>query len=185
MGKLFFPKNKCDYNNTPTASYQDFLLYWNRKLVREGLDGIYYDNIRDWHNPNPVTGPAYLMESGKMQPYFDIFDMRTLIKRTAVMLYQEGKNIFDGRPLFVLHMTSTNLAPFTSLGSIALDWEDKFGAMDFQDRFTEDYIKVCSLGLQSGAIPEVLVQITGSYYSCIYRKPDEQVFQHRYIWSFR
>ena len=158
----FRANNEDDYNNTPTASYQDFLLYWNRKLVREGLDGIYYDNIRDWHNPNPVTGPAYLMESGKMQPYFDIFDMRTLIKRTAVMLYQEGKNIFDGRPLFVLHMTSTNLAPFTSLGSIALDWEDKFGAMDFQDRFTEDYIKVCSLGLQSGAIPEVLVQITGS-----------------------
>ena len=157
----FRANNEDDYNNTPTASYQDFLLYCNRKLVREGLDGIYYDNIRDWHNPNPVTGPAYLMESGKMQPYFDIFDMRTLIKRTAIMLYKEGKNIFDGRPLFVLHMTNTNLVPFTSLGSIALDWEDKFGAMDFQDRFTEDYIKVCSLGLQSGAIPEVLVQITG------------------------
>lgn len=158
----FRANNEDDYNNTPTASYQDFLLFCARKLIREGLDGIYYDNIRDWHNPNPVTGPAYRMESGKVQPYFDIFDMRTLIKRTAVMLHQEGKNIFDGRPLFVLHMTNTNLVPFTSLGSIALDWEDKYGAMDFQDRFAEDYIKVCSLGLQSGAIPEVLVQITGN-----------------------
>ncbi len=158
----FRANNEDDYNNTPTASYQDFLLFWNRKLLREGLDGIYYDNIRDWQNPNPVTGPAYLMESGKVQPYFDIFDMRTLIKRTAIMIHQEGQNIFDGRPLFVLHMTNTNIVPFTSLGSIALDWEDKYGAMDFQDRFTEDYIKVGSLGLQSGAIPEVLVQITGN-----------------------
>ena len=157
----FRANNEDDYNITPTKSYQDFLLFWSRKLLREGLDGIYYDNIRDWHNPNPVTGPAYRMESGKMQPYFDIFDMRTLIKRTAVMVHREGKNVFDRRPLFVLHMTNTNLVPFTSLGSIALDWEDKYGATDFQDRFTEDYIKACSLGLQSGAIPEVLVQITG------------------------
>jgi hypothetical protein len=154
--------NEDDYNNTPTESYQDFLLFWNRKLIQEGLDGIYYDNIRDWHNPNPVTGPAYEIGAGKIQPYFDIFDMRALIKRTAVMVYQEGKRIFDGRPLFVLHMTNTNIVPFTSLGSVSLDLEAMYGAMDFQDRFTEDYLKVCTLGLQSGAIPEAAIQISGS-----------------------
>ncbi|MBQ9770491.1 MAG: hypothetical protein IJW23_01570 [Lentisphaeria bacterium] len=158
----FRANNEDDYNNTPSKSYQDFLLYCNRKLVREGLQGIYYDNIRDWHNPNPVTGPAYVMENGKVQPYFDIFDMRNLIKRTAIMVYQEGTKIFDNRPLLVLHMTNTNLVPFMSLGSIQLDMEAMFGAMDFQDRFTEDYIKVCTLGLQTGCIPEVLIQISGN-----------------------
>jgi hypothetical protein len=34
--------------------------------------------------------------------------------------------------------------------------------MDFQDRFTEDYIKICTLGLQTGSIPEVLIQISGN-----------------------
>jgi hypothetical protein len=108
-----------------------------------------------------VTGAAYRLPSGKIQPYFDIFDMRTLLKRTAVLLHKEGKTFFDGRPVFVLHMTNTNLLPFTSLGSVCLDLEDKYGSMDFQDRFSEDYLKICTSGLQSGAIPEVLVQITG------------------------
>ena len=157
----FRANNEDDYNNTPTKSYQDFLLYCGRKLIQAGLDGIYYDNIRDWHNTNMVTGPAYLMDNGKIQPYFDIFDMRELIKRTAVMVYKEGKRIFDNRPLFVLHMTNTNIVPFLSFGSIQLDMEAMFGAMDFQDRFTEDYIKVCTLGLQTGSIPEVLIQISG------------------------
>ena len=102
------------------------------------------------------------MDSGKVQPYFDIFDMRDLIKRTAVLVHQEGTSIFDGRPLYVLHMTNTNLIPFTSLGSISLDMEDKFGSMDFQDRFTEDYIKACTIGVQTGAIPEVLIEISGN-----------------------
>jgi hypothetical protein len=154
--------NEDDYNNSPTKSYQDYLMYHQQILIREGLHGIYHDNIRDWHNPNTVTGPAYQMEGGKIQPYFDIFDMRNLIKRTAVLVHQEGVSIFDGRPLFVLHMTNTNIVPFTSLGSINLDLEWKFGAMDFQDRFTEDWLKVCTIGVQTGSIPEVLVGISGS-----------------------
>lgn len=153
--------NEDDYNNTPTASYQDFLLHNCEKLIENGLDGIYFDNIRDWHNPNAVTGPAYTMANGKIQPYFDIFDMRSLIKRTAVMLCKKGKTILDGRPMLVLHMTNTNILPFTSLGSVSLDLEDKYGSMDFQDRFSEDYLTICTSGLQSGAIPEALVQITG------------------------
>lgn len=158
----FRANNEDAYNNSPTRSYQDFLLFHCKKLLNEGLDGLYYDNIRDWHNPNTVTGPAYVTDSGKIQPYFDIFDMRTLLKRAAVLIHKEGKNIFDGRPLFVVHMTDTNIVPFTSLGSITIDWEDKFGAMDYQDRFSEDYIKICTLGLQSGAIPEILVQLSGN-----------------------
>lgn len=157
----FRANNEDDYNNTPTESYQDFFLHYGAKLIDEGLDGIYFDNIRDWHNPNHVTGPAYTMANGKIQPYFDIFDMRALIKRTAVMLCKKGQTIFDGRPMLVLHMTNTNVLPFTSLGSVCLDLEDKYGSMDFQDRFSEDYLTICTSGLQSGAIPEVLVQISG------------------------
>lgn len=161
--------NEDDYNNTPTKSYQDFVLHNCVKLIEEGLDGIYYDNIRDWHNPNHVTGPAYTMKNGKVQPYFDVFDLRALIKRTAIMLTKKGQTIFDGRPMLVLHMTNTNLLPFTSLGSVCLDLEDKYGSMDFQDRFSEDYLKICTSGLQSGAIPEVLVQITGKKIAAVTR----------------
>ena len=78
------------------------------------------------------------------------------------MLYKEGKILIDGRPLFVHHMTNTNLIPFTSLCGITLDCEDKYGSSDFQTRFTEEWLKVSSIALQSGAIPEILCRITGN-----------------------
>lgn len=153
--------NADDYNNTPVKSYQDMALYYLRRLVREGMDGIYYDNIRDWSNPNPVTGPAWRRRDGQMQPYFDIFALREFVRRTAVMLYQEKKTFPDGRPVLTLHMTNTNLVPVLAFGTIALDLEAEYGSKDFQDRFTEGYLQSCTLGLQTGVIPEILVQITG------------------------
>ena len=153
--------NEDAYNNSPVESFQDYLLFYVKKLLDAGMDGIYYDNIRDWSSNNMVTGSAYRLPSGKIQPYFDIFDMRTLLKRTAVLLYKEGKTFFDGRPIFVLHMTNTNLIPFTSLGGITLDCEANYGSTDYQERFSEDWLQICSSGLQSGTIPEILIQITG------------------------
>ena len=153
--------NADPYNNTPTRSYQDKVLYQLRKLVREGMDGIYYDNIRDWTNTNPVTGPAYRRADGRMQPYFDFFDLREFVRRTAVMLYQEKKTLPDGRPLLELHMTNTNVVPVMAFGSTTLDLEAEYGSKDFQDRFTEGYLQSCTLGLQSGAIPSILIEISG------------------------
>ena len=157
----FRANNEDDYNNSPVESYQDYLLDCIKKLLDAGLDGVYYDNIRDWNNPNLVTGPAYALPSGKVQPYFDIFDMRNLIKRTAVLLYKEGKTFFDGRPIFYLHMTNTNLIPFMSLCGVTLDCEAFYGSTDFQDRFSEDWLQVTAIGIQTGSIPEVLIQISG------------------------
>ena len=154
--------NEDPYNTTPCESYQDYVLRQCEKLIDAGLNGLYYDNIRDWHNPNSVTGSAYKLPDGRVQPYFDIFDMRNLIKRTAVMLYKKGCTFFDGRPVLYLHMTNTNLIPFTSLGSVNLECEAHYGNTDFQTRFSEDYMEISACGLQSGSIPEVLVQITGN-----------------------
>ncbi len=154
--------NADEYNNTPTKSYQDCVVYYMRELVRAGMEGIYYDNIRDWTNPNDVTGPAYRRPDGKMQPYFDLFALRELVKRTAVMLYQEKATFPDGRPILTAHMTNTNMVHVLAFASISLDLEAEFGSKDFQNRFTEGYLRTCTLGLQSGVIPEILVQISGN-----------------------
>jgi hypothetical protein len=153
--------NADAYNNTLTKSYQDMVLYHLRRLLREGMDGIYYDNIRDWSNPNPVTGPAYQLPNGHMQPYFDLFDLREFVKRTAVLLYQEKKVFPDGRPVITLHMTNTNIVPVLAFGGVSLDLEAEYGSKDFQDRFSEGYLQSCTIGLQSGIIPEILISITG------------------------
>lgn len=153
--------NADEYNNTLTRSYQDMVLYELQRLVREGMEGIYFDNVRDWMNPNPVTGPAYRREDGTVQAYSDLFDLRELVKRTATMLYLEKKTFPDGRPVLTCHMTNTNLIPVLAFSTITLDLEAEYGSKDFQDRFREGYLRSTTLGTQTGCIPEILIQISG------------------------
>ncbi len=150
------------YNNTFSASNQDMRLYYAQKLVQAGMDGIYYDNIRDWPVFDPVRGPAYKLPDGRTQPFFDIFELREFLKRTAVMLYVNKKTFPDGRPVLMAHMTNTNIIPLMSFCNITLDMEAWYGASDFQTRFSEGYILTEALGTQTGCIPEVLVKITGN-----------------------
>ncbi|MFA7230006.1 MAG: glycoside hydrolase domain-containing protein [Victivallaceae bacterium] len=151
-----------DYNTEPCRSYQDMLLYYTRELVRNGMDGIYYDNIRDRTSYDTTTGPAYELPDGKIQPYFTIFSVRELLKRTYTMLYLENKTLLDNRPLLITHMTNTNIVPCMSFSTISLDLEAKFGPADFQDRFSEGWLLSTTIGTQTGCAPEVLVQITGN-----------------------
>jgi hypothetical protein len=151
-----------DYNTEPCKSYQDMFLYYTQKLVRNGMDGIYYDNIRDRTSYDTTTGPAHELEDGKIQPYFDFFSVRQLLKRTYTMLYLEGKTILDDRPFLIAHMTNTNVVPYMSFATITLDLEAKFGPADFQDRFSEGWLLSTTIGTQTGCAPEVLVQVTGN-----------------------
>jgi len=132
-----------------------------RRMLREGLDGIYFDNIRDWPNTNFVTGPAYRLPDGSIQPYFDLFDLRDFVKRTVNMLYKEGKTLPDGRPYLVCHMTNSNLVPIMSLAAMQLDLEANYGSTDFHERFSDGYYQACTLGTQTGTIPQILVMLTG------------------------
>jgi hypothetical protein len=152
-----------EYNNTPVQSYQDMMVFYARELVRQGLDGIYYDNIRDWPVSDTSTGPAWRKPDGTIQPYFDIFDMRALIKRTAVMLYQEKKTLPDGRPFLIAHMTNTNLVPYMSFSSMTLDLEAFYGSTDFQERFNDGWLLNTTIGTQTGNIPQILIQNSGTH----------------------
>lgn len=157
-----FRANNADaYNITPTRSYQDCMLFYLQRMLREGLDGLYFDNIRDWPNANFVTGPAYRLADGSIQPYFDLFDLRDFVKRTVNMLYKEGKTLPDGRPYLVCHMTNCNLVPILSLAAMQLDLEAQYGSTDFHDRFSDGYYQACSIGTQTGTMPQILVMLTG------------------------
>ena len=52
-------------------------------------------------------------------------------------------------------MASPNVPAFSFATSL-LDWEDKYGESDFQDRFPPDFIRAESLGTQVGAAAVVL-----------------------------
>lgn len=148
-------KTPYDFVITPVRSRQDFLLYYYQQFLKNGFDGIYWDNICIYDNENPVTGKGYVREDGLFQTDTDIWELRELTKRTAVMMYQMGK-----RNLTMPHMTNAYLIPVFSWTTINLDWEWRYGGLDFQDRFTRDYTQAASLGRQGGNMPVILQGIT-------------------------
>lgn len=143
-----------DFVVTPVRSRQDYLLYAYREFLRNGFDGIYWDNICLYDNENPATGNGYLRDDGQFQPDTDIWELRELTRRTAVLCYQMGK-----RNLTMPHMTNAYLIPVFSWSTINFDWEWRYGGTDFQDRFNRDYIRAASLGRQGGNVPVVLAGI--------------------------
>jgi hypothetical protein len=129
----------------------DFLLYHYKKLLENGFAAIYWDNIYIMGNANPITGAAYLRGIGGMQPEADIWQIREVTRRTAVLLHLMGK-----KNVSVPHMTNALLVPAFCWTGINLDWEWKYGSSDYQDRFKRDYIRACSLGLSHGGVPMIL-----------------------------
>jgi len=140
-----------DFVAIPVPSRQDYLLHHYRELLENGFDSIYWDNMFLMANRNAVTGGGYPRPDGSFQGETNIWLLRELAKRTAVLGHQLGKP-----NLHMPHMTNANLIPVFSWTGTALDWEWKYGDSDYQDRWRRDYIRAVSLGRQAGCIPVVL-----------------------------
>ncbi|MBI4028509.1 MAG: hypothetical protein HY360_26215 [Verrucomicrobia bacterium] len=144
------------FNSEPVPSYQDCALFYFKKMMDLGIDGIYYDNAYLTANPDTIAGDAYVRADGNIQPSVGLWNMREFIKRTAVMYHEAGK-----KPLTVVHMTNGNIIPALSFATIALDWEDKYGVTDCQDKFSTDFLLAESTGLQAGLMPIVIGGVIG------------------------
>ena len=144
------------YFQNPVKSYRDFLVPLLRELVRHGFDGIYFDNTFDSVNLDETMGPAEEIGFNQYRFHHTMLEMRYLIKRTATMLYTEKKMIED-RPYLTVHMTNSAVLPVLSFASHQLNWEAYYGDSDYQDRFSEGYILTESTGLQSGCVPQLLI----------------------------
>ncbi len=134
----------------------EYLLYYYRELFRNGFDGIYWDNFNIYGNTKPLVGRSYVRADGSVQPDTDIWGLRELAKRTAVLLHRMGKP-----NAIVVHDTNAYLIPALGWTAVNLDWEWKYGMTDFQDRLPPDYIRAASTGRQGGTHPNILNGIKG------------------------
>lgn len=143
----------------PVPSHQDYALWYYQKLMSIGYaSGIYWDNSFPAANYNPFASPeAADFAAARNHPGVGITSMRNLIKRTAVMYRLAGRV-----PHSIAHMTNGAVIPMLAFTTIALDWEMKYGAEDFQDRFKEDFIFASTLGEQAGTVPLVLSGINST-----------------------
>ena len=140
------------YSAEPVKSYQDYVMPILQQYARNGLDGIYYDCTYESASLDKVMFPDADNKSGRR-----LFrNMRNLIKRTATMLYMEGRKIED-RSMVEVHMTNGAIIPMMSFASHSLGWEIFYGSKDYQDRFSHAYLMSESIGTQAGVVSKLLI----------------------------
>lgn len=146
-------KDEWEYRRkmSPVKSWRDYAIYYDSKMIDEGFDGIYLDNTAfavKWSWP---TGDGYIDDNHNIQPSFGLWRMRNYVKRLATMFVEKKKDPF----IFVHDTNSLSLACF-SFATATMDLEWKYSDIDYQDRYSADYILAMDAGRQGGFFPTVI-----------------------------
>lgn len=150
-----FPVMKDEWKNGYHVydSYADYAIFYLDKMLEIGFNGIYDDNVFFKATFNWATNNAYVDEStGKIHPSFGLWRIREYTKRQLTLMVERGLP----NPWITVHHTNTNVLPTLSFATNSMGMEWKYGANDFQERFTPDYIRTVCHGRQGGFFPTVL-----------------------------
>ena len=174
-----------EYLANPTSSHIDFMLYQMLKEVRRGYDGMNFDTFPLGGGFNTVVGAGARYKKGRV-PFLTneimfrvvpdgiyggtlLFGWRELMKRTATMLYVEGKLPY-GTPWVDLHATNALVCPVLAFCSTTITWERGGGGNEYQRRFPLSNTIVDTIGTQAGITPQLIVKTHSNKQS-----PAEQV----------
>ncbi|MBQ6474416.1 MAG: hypothetical protein IJJ33_20715 [Victivallales bacterium] len=147
-----------EYMCSVTDSRTDKLLYDARNLVRMGVRGINYDCFDMGSGSyNTVTAYAFRKNGKTYATTGGLMRWRQVIKRTAHMLYTEGK-LVHGRPWVDLHATMFVPLPVASFATSITTWERGANGGEFQERFPESAILANTIGTQAGVYPDIIVK---------------------------
>ncbi|MBI4025290.1 MAG: hypothetical protein HY360_09945 [Verrucomicrobia bacterium] len=144
------------YGCNPVESFRDYAMWYYHKMLETFVEDIYWDNIYLKACFDTVGTDAYELSPGTIQPSVGLWNMRELIRRTAILDHEMKK-----RPMNMVHSTNTGIAPIMAFSHSHLTMEDRQGDSDFQDRFSRDYLRAESIGLQHGSVPFALELVQG------------------------
>lgn len=130
----------------PTSSYRDYFLHCMDLALKNGLHGIYLDDVYIMPDNNPDT-EAIVDEQGEVHSRIGILALRDLIKRLAVLQHQHNKY----PRILQVHMTDALLVPCFSFATSQLGFEAKYGETPLPTRYSLDYIRTIGLGRKIGA----------------------------------
>ncbi len=130
----------------PTDTYRDYFLYAVDRALKNGLHGIYLDDVYLIPDNNPDTLGA-IDEQNEVHSCIGILALRDLIKRLSVLQHQHGKY----PRILQVHMTDALLIPCFSFATSQLGFEAKYGESPLPTRYALDYIRAIGLGTKLGA----------------------------------
>ncbi|MBO4512392.1 MAG: hypothetical protein J5746_06470 [Victivallales bacterium] len=161
-----------EYACTHNKSYMDKLLWYMREKARRGFDGMNFDCFPLGGGTNTTVNGGYRFTEGKVpnlsnsnmlqiaspgiKPANSLFKWRELTRRTAIMMYKEGKT-YMGYPWVELHTTNTQCVPVSAFCSTTITWERSSRGNEYQKRFPEGFIMAETAGTQSGTIPRCII----------------------------
>ncbi|MFA6928799.1 MAG: glycoside hydrolase domain-containing protein [Lentisphaeria bacterium] len=145
------PRAAIAYQVSPGKSFQDYQIWYLKKMLETFADAIYFDNTYLLSTDDLLLG-AYRADDNSLRPSVDIFNMRQHLKRVQTLTWQLGKNWLAS----MSHMTNAQIVPINTWCGTNLEWEWKYGGEDFQSRFGRDMIRTSAIGIQSGSVPFVL-----------------------------
>ena len=127
------------------GSHQDYAVHYLKKMIEAGMDGVYNDNAFFRCNYDWVTGDAWIDEKGVVHPSFSLWALREFCRRQVAVMAECGKD-----PWLTIHHTNANILPTLAFATNMMGMEWKYGTDEFQDRFSDDYIRAVNQGLQGG-----------------------------------
>ncbi|MCX7935042.1 MAG: hypothetical protein N3A66_07260, partial [Planctomycetota bacterium] len=122
-------------------SAADNKLYWTERFIQDtALDGYYFDNLfcRLYHDP-AVTS-AYRLPDGRVQPGYDLWDMRQFLRRIRV-IFEKYRN----PTAIVFHNTDFQFGPAMAYADLVMGGENplpSLGTPDYMDMWRRDWMDV-------------------------------------------
>ncbi len=132
----------------PVDSRADYLLWQLSEKIKGGTRGVYWVGLGLAVNGNPLLGAGYARRDNVWMPDNDLWQLRNLARRTAVMLHDQGvPGSFRGTN------REMRVTPIGGWGATALLPDPVNAAADFQDNYPRDALRAWGLGLQTGTLP--------------------------------
>lgn len=134
-----------------TPGAVDYLLWCYREELRQGADGINFDEqyVIPQSNPDLSEVRDY---KGRCIPEMGIVAARRMYWRLANLMDEMGHR----ERLIVVHATNTMIIPAFAFATICTVWEYDLTDV-FQTQFPGDYCRAHSTGLQAGLVSTPLV----------------------------
>ncbi len=119
----------------------DCRIYWTEKFIRDcDIDGYYLDNMFCRVYEDPLTTAAYYLPDGRVQPAFDLWQMREYMRRL--------RNTFEKyRPntMITIHNTDFQFAPVCTYADLVMGGENPLpskGTPDYMDMWPREWMDV-------------------------------------------
>ncbi len=150
------PGDRGDGNVARSKGPNDFQLWhFDRWIKKSGLSGLYFDENYLAQDDNYLTGQAYLLPDGTVQPGYSYLGLREFNKRLRYLFHARGKPL----PNLWEHTTGGQ-AVYSWMPDVSMEGEnvEPSGTSDYVDALPPSRLRSIGMGASLGSAPFIMCQ---------------------------